>query len=66
MSGSQTGTYHPPSFDQMEKNKKKEEFNLLDIDFEEVRLDTHKVQSSNSSLLDLSDFDMSKPDCILK
>jgi hypothetical protein len=58
MSGSQLGTYQPPVFrEEAEKPKKetKEEdnFNLLDIDFED-----YNNQSHASSVLDHSDVDI--------
>ena len=58
MSGYQIGTYNPPSLNMLEK--KKEEIHLLDIDFEDVKIEDHKVEYNNSSLLDFSDVDIKK------
>mmetsp|Transcript_7523 Transcript_7523/g.8493 ORF Transcript_7523/g.8493 Transcript_7523/m.8493 type:complete len:300 (+) Transcript_7523:33-932(+) len=57
MSGSQLGTYQPPSFSDAPAKKepaKGKEFNLLDMDFEDIGLD----QSQPHSLLDASESDI--------
>lgn len=61
MSGSQLGTYQPPSFEERKpKEQTKQEgddFNLLDIDFEDINDTSHQApsESNNSSRLDASD-----------